>query len=354
MTLRENLLKTLRREGYSSVPLELSLSPFQIEKFRKKYNTDDYLSFFNVPVRGVWIGFKKTSKNSKLLFKNEELPEDTFIDEWGVGYSSGSKEAMHMKRMHHPLKGDINIDDVKNYPYPVIDNDSLFSVKKECEELKQKGLSPMGILNCSVWETAWYIRGMEDLMVDMLNNDLKAKILLENVTKISEKRAYFYALAGVDILHLGDDIGTQNSIMMSVDLWKEWIKERLHRIIISAKRVNQDILIYYHSDGYIIPFIEDLIETGIDILNPIQPECMDFYEVVKLTKGRLSYWGTIGTQTTLPFGTPEDVKKVIYENVKLCGDEGGLVIAPTHLVEPEVPFENILALKEGVEECSKK
>jgi uroporphyrinogen decarboxylase len=95
----------------------------------------------------------------------------------------------------------------------------------------------------------------------------------------------------------------------------------------------------------VLPFLEDLIEVGVDILNPVQPECMEFAEVHALTKGRLSYWGTIGTQRVLPFGTPDEVRAVVRRNLDICGPEGGIVIGPTHMVEPEVPWENLEAMR---------
>ncbi|MBI3986353.1 MAG: hypothetical protein HY343_05510, partial [Lentisphaerae bacterium] len=131
-------------------------------------------------------------------------------------------------------------------------------------------------------------------------------------------------------------------------LWRAWLKPRLARIIAEARRVKPDILIFYHSCGFVTPFLEDFIEVGIDILNPVQPECMDFDDVHARVGDRLSFWSTIGTQTTLPFGTPDDVKAVVRSRLKTCGKAGGIVIGPTHMVEPEVPWENLLAMRDAV------
>ena len=188
---------------------------------------------------------------------------------------------------------------------------------------------------------------MEDLMMDMMNGDEKAEYLLDRVFDVNNIRMKYLAKAGCDIIWIGDDIGMQRTTMMSVDMWETWLKPRIRKIIASGKSINPEMLILYHSDGYIIPFLEGLIEVGIDILNPVQPESMQFKEIHRLTGDRLSYWGTIGTQTTLPFGTPDDVKKEVNTNLEICGNKGGIVIAPTHIVEPEVPWENIEALVEA-------
>ncbi len=98
-----------------------------------------------------------------------------------------------------------------------------------------------------------------------------------------------------------------------------------------------------------LPFLEELAEIGMDILNPVQPECMDFEEVHRRIGERMSFWGTIGTQKVLPFGTPEDVRRQVERNLRICEEKGGIFIGPTHMVEPEIPWENLLAMKEAVE-----
>jgi uroporphyrinogen decarboxylase len=147
----------------------------------------------------------------------------------------------------------------------------------------------------------------------------------------------------VDALHLGDDIGMQSTLMMSLDFYREWLQPRLARVIAAAKAVNPEIIATYHSCGYVRPAIEDLIEAGVDVLNPVQPECMDFAEIHAEFGDRLSFWGTIGTQTTMPLGTPEEVREAVYRNLEIAGAKGGLLCTPTHLLEPEVPWENIEA-----------
>ena len=123
--------------------------------------------------------------------------------------------------------------------------------------------------------------------------------------------------------------------------------ELIRRIIDEVKKVNPDILIFYHSCGLIEPLIPQLIEAGIDVLNPIQCECMDFEEIHKEYGSQVSFHGTIGTQTVMPHGTPEEVKQAVWENLDTAGEKGGLFVAPTHMVEPEVPLENILAYVEA-------
>ena len=109
-------------------------------------------------------------------------------------------------------------------------------------------------------------------------------------------------------------------------------------------------MIFYHSCGHITPFIDELISSGVEILNPIQPECMDFDEVHDRFADRVSFWGTIGTQQLLPYGSSREVREETLRRLEKCGDKGGIVIGPTHMVEPEVPWENLLAITEAAGE----
>jgi len=120
-----------------------------------------------------------------------------------------------------------------------------------------------------------------------------------------------------------------------------------------ARRVNPNILISYHSDGYIEPFIPELIEIGLDVLNPIQPECMDPAAIKRRYGDRLAFFGTIGTQTTFPFGSPEDMRQEIRQRIETVGKGGGLILAPSHMLEPDVPWQNILAFFEAAREFGK-
>ncbi|MBA7541807.1 hypothetical protein ES705_34123 [subsurface metagenome] len=348
LTPRENILKTLRREGFESVPVDFVLCDSQIAEFKKKFGHDDYQSYFGMCHRSFEMNVQRNYTFGPDLFKREVLPESTVFDEYGIGHSKGSAAAFHMTRMHHPLKG-ADLNEVLDYSYPTVPENELLYLTHKVNDLRSKGVASFAFMQMTVWEASWYLRSMEELMIDMMMEDEKATVLLDLITQFAVSKAVTYAKAGVDILSLGDDIGTQNSIMIGVDLWEIWLKPRLAKVIEAAKHVNPDILIFYHSCGYIAPFIDQLIEIGVEILNPIQPECMSFKEVHGKYGDRLSFWGTLGTQELLPFGTKEEVFKTTLSRLEKCGEKGGLVIGPTHMVEPEVPWENLTAIIEGVE-----
>lgn len=345
-TPRDNLLRTLRRQGFETVPLDIAMCPSQVEAFKKRFGHEDYLSWFKVQFRFADVSMKPGYTDGRALYKRETLPEGTTIDVFGVGHSA-QPGCFHMTHMHHPLAGDPSLQEVRDYPMPVPAADADVEVRAHTDALHEQGLAVMGCMACTIWEIAWYIRSMEDLMMDMMTDDERAVVHFDKVMNTSLERVKVFARAGVDIIQLGDDIGMQQNIMMSMDLWRKWIKPRTAAIIQAGRAIKPDLMFFYHSCGYITPFIDELIEIGIDILNPIQPECMDFDAVHKLVRGRASFWGTIGTQSTLPFGTPDEVRAVVRSRLERCGKTGGIVIAPTHLVEPEVPWDNLQAMAEA-------
>ena len=344
-TPRENIIRTLRRDGFDSVPVDFVFCESQIEDFKERFGHDDYRSFFGLSHRPVEIPIKKTYKNALDLYRREKLPEDVDIDEFGIGHSKGSEKAFHMTRMHHPLKG-ADHDEIKDYSFPVVDNSGISRFSDSVKDLHGRGLAAVGSMEMTIWEVSWYLRSMEELMIDMMTKNSNAEVLYNKATAFACERAIAYAKAGVDILSLGDDLGAQSAPLMAVELWEEWLKPCLAKVISAARSVNPEILIFYHSCGYITPFIDGLIETGVDILNPIQTESMDFNEIYDMAGDRVSFWGTIGTQKLLPFGSTEDVRETTISRLKKCGKNGGIVIGPTHMVEPEVPWENLMALVE--------
>jgi uroporphyrinogen decarboxylase len=245
--------------------------------------------------------------------------------------------------MRHPLERLDSLEQFQAYPWPEFDKADWSFLPREVAAIQRRGLAAQVWMECTIWETAWYLRRMDLLMLDMAAEDEKAVFLLDKLTDLACFRAARFAEAGADILMLGDDLGMQRSIMMSASMYCTWLKPRLKRVIDAAKAVKPDILIQYHSCGYATPLIPDLIEAGIDILNPVQPECMDVEQVLRKFGGQLSFNGTLGTQTTMPFGTPDEVRATVHRNLELAGPRGGLFCCPTHMLEPEVPWENIEA-----------
>lgn len=331
------------------IPFFLRLCEELEDKFEKRYGTRDYRAYFESPIIPVKINPTRNQHDFSCYFKN--LSYD-YYNEWGVGFRRGSGE-YHFKQFVSPMQSFEAPEQVLDFPLPDVLMDYRFEgVAEKIQALKEQDKITMNTsgYNIDIFEASWYLRGLENLLADMLVDEEMAEACLERMCRIKCQMAAKCAEAGFDVVVFGDDVATQRGMMMSIPLWKKWLKPRLARAIQSAKAVNPEVLCYYHSDGDVTEIIEDLIEIGVDILNPVQPECMDPKGVKEKYGQRINLWGTIGTQTTMPFGTPEEVRAKVREMRQALGRDGGLVLAPTHVLEPEVPLENIEAFVQACRE----
>lgn len=354
MTRRENVLRALRRDNPESVPFEFSLCPAHVEKFKEMTGSSDYKTYFGFPIRSIEIN--PTKKRTDFSKYYGELPENTnplsWAPEWGIMGINGS--LAHFQEMLHPMAKFEFVKEIEEFPFPdFVENYRWEGVADNVKEFVNNDCIAVAEMQMTIFETSWYLRGMDNFLVDMMVDVEFAEALLDKITNIRVVMAERYAKAGVDILQLGDDVATQLDMMMNPELWRLLIKPRLAKVIRKAKEHKPDILVFYHGDGNMQKIIPDMIEIGVDILNPIQPECMDPVEIKKLYGDKLSFWGTLGTQTTLPFGTCEEVKSTCRMLIENVGKGGGLLLAPTHLIEPDVPFENIHAFVNAVKEVGK-
>ncbi len=345
MNARDNILRLLRRQGWENIPCQFSLC----ESLKKTYQAEtgskvDYPDYFEFPWR--WVSVPQLPPAEPVdwrKFYPGMLKNGVFFDTWGVAHEPGSAAAFHMTRMRHPLEGATSLEQLQTYPYPDFVNATYPKLASEIKTLHQQGYAAFFCIGDLIWEIAWYLRGMPQLMMDIADEDPKAIFLLDKVTELACVRARVYASAGLDILHTGDDVGMQSQLMMSTGMYREWIKPRFAKVIAAARKEKPDILVAYHSCGFVEPLINDFIEVGVSVLNPVQPECMDFAEIHAKYGDRLSFWGTIGTQTTMPFGKPEDVRREVMRNLAIADAKGGLLCTPSHLLEPEVPWDNVMA-----------
>lgn len=345
---RENLLSLYRRQGYTFAPVEFDLCPALRKQYKDRAGDTPMGEYFDYP-EGFAMGniaspaIRDRGEIDWSQYYEEPLKPGTHFAGDGVAHEPGSEAAQHMTYMRHPMEKFSSLEQFQAYPLPEVSLDNLDEMTAQAAALHAQGKAAIGQMAMTVWEASWYLRSMPALMMDMIEENEKATWLFDTVTANACERAKAYARAGVDIIAMGDDIGMQQSIMMSKEMYRQWIQPRLRKVIQAARAANPDVLIFYHTCGYVEPLIGDLIEAGIDILNPVQPECMDFAEIHAQYGDQLSFNGTLGTQTTMPFGSPDEVRKTTIQNLKIAGEKGGLLCCPTHLLEPEVPFENIEA-----------
>jgi uroporphyrinogen decarboxylase len=198
----------------------------------------------------------------------------------------------------------------------------------------------------SLYERAWTMRGWANLMLDFSDHprfvhDLLNTIADYNITQVREALKY-----DVDAIYFGDDWGMQRGLQMGPAVWHEYIYPVLKRMYGVVREADKYVMI--HSCGDVDELFDDLVEIGLNCFNPFQPEVMDVEALIERYRGRLSFYGGMSTQRTLPYGSVQDVRDEA-ERLLALGRDGGYVFAPAHDVEGDVPLENMLAFLDVIQ-----
>ncbi len=349
MTSRERVLAALDRRPPDRVPAVLygemvGYVPKVAELLHEKCGDTPPVDHFGYDITGVFIGpMREKPDFSRYL----EIDEHTAVDDWGIGWQGG--HYLHYAQILHPLEK-LAPDEIRAYPFPDLGAEYRYvDLRREVAAAHERGLA-VACFPGSIFETAWEMRSMSQLFVDIAMDRETADFLLDRITDIAAAAARRLAEAEIDVLILGDDIAQQTGMMMSLAMWEEVFKPRLTRVICAAKEVRPEIKIFYHSDGDVRDAIPGLIDAGVEVLNPVQPECMDPAWVKKEFGNRLAFFGTVSVQKTMPFGTPDDIRAEVKLRMETIGQGGGLLISPAHVLQPDTPWENIVAFFEAVEE----
>lgn len=354
LTPIENFRRMMRGLDPERLPLDITLTPPVADRLEARRGTRDPVAGLGSDVcqlepagNGVAPGVWRDAYRDAGI----RLPEDAEIDSTGIVQISpkrGTGEAYHFRELVHALTDVETVEELERLPWGP---EETFGPDPEriaaVAEARRQHLVLRGVRECTVFENAWYLRGMDQLFCDLMEDDPVGNWLLDRFTRRSMAEGIEFCRRGVDVIALGDDIGMQTGMMMSVPFWRQHLKPRLHRVIQAIRDHGGDrILISYHSDGDIRDVVPDLLELGVDILNPVQPECMEVDTILRTYKDDCAFWGMLGTQSTFPHGSPEDVRTALRELASLAREGCRIVAAPTHVLEPDVPWENIEALDE--------
>jgi len=173
--------------------------------------------------------------------------------------------------------------------------------------------------------------------------------LLDRLADLGRRNAEILARAGVDVLALADDIGMPGTMIISPDLWREFFKPRMADIIQAARAIKPDLQVLYHSDGYFEPIIGDLVEIGVNAINPLQPEHMSAARIRRRYGPRLALWGTLGRQTTFSSASPDQIRAEVRHRIETLG-RAGLILSPAYDIDhPDIAWKNLAAFLEASE-----
>ncbi|MFN2166031.1 MAG: uroporphyrinogen decarboxylase family protein [Anaerolineae bacterium] len=277
-----------------------------------------------------------------------DISPDAYVDGWGCLWER-RPGAVYYEVMDCPIFT-ATVDDLDRFPWPDLAHPSRFAgLRGRAGEIRDAGYAVVALSGVSPWEQAYLMRGIERALYDLAADPEFILALLRKITDLMKASVIkMLDVAGdcIDVLITGDDLGMQRGPMMSPAMYRRMIKP-LHAEIYHEIKKRTQAKIFYHSDGNIYPLLGDLIELGIDLLNPVQVNAGTMGDTARLKRefgDRLSFCGAIDTGWVLPHGTTEDVRAEVRRRIKDLGPEGGYILASVHCIQPDVPLENIIAM----------
>ncbi len=300
------------------------------------------------PPEEILVRLNIDTRYVRPVLPDQESLEEEYVDEWGIRRRLSSN-GFYYDIVEHPLK-EGTLKEIERFQWPEPRKKELFyGLRERCEILyRYTDYAIVGDpLSPALFEPAWYLRGMDNFLVDLIQNRIYAERLLDTLLEFQlQFFDEFLSQVGdyIQVIMLGDDLGTQKAPLLSPRLYREVIKPR-HKRLFSFIKSRTSAKVFLHSCGAIRPFIPDLIDAGVEILNPLQPlaQGMEHQLIKKEYGNRLCFWGGIDIQKAI-LGSVEEVVAEVRQRVNLLGKGGGYVLAPAHNIQPDVPPENVLAL----------
>ena len=377
MNSRERIIKAINHKEPDRVPIDIggtlatSMHRIIYDKLKRKFNIknskdeilelalqsvvldEKVLKKLNGDVIGI---YSKPPKSWKMRINPED---NSYIDEWGLKYKA-TKGGLYFDIVDHALK-EVTAEKLDRFNWPDPYDESRFEGLKEKARYFYENTDYAISVGCTfgggiLQDGAWLI-GFENWFGLLLSNSNLSEKIMDRILEFHI--GYWDAILSmvgkyVQIAVIGDDLGTQDNLFISPKTFSDLIKPRYIKLVNFIKS-KADVKVLLHSDGAIRELIQDLIDVGIDILNPIQVSARGMGDTKSLKEefgSKIVFWGGgCDTQKILPFGTSEDVKNEVQKRISDLKQGGGFVFAPVHNIQPEVPIENVLTLYETALSC---
>ena len=269
------------------------------------------------------------------------LPADATFDEWGNAHWAGGEEGTTDRMV--PAAGRAKtVADIERLPSPLINRRPDTSRLKAWHEA---GYPVFGYAG-SIYEWSWWLRGMEQFLMDLVSEPAVAEAIITKVTGHTMRLALASARLGIDVLCFYDDAGMQTGMQISPELWRRFIKPAWRRVLDAVRVQTPAARFFLHSCGRINPIVPDIVELGFHILHPLQPECMDFERFHREFGDKIVLAASLSSQKILPFGTPDDIRREARRLAGIVGSKKRTILMPSNVIQPETPWENVVAFAE--------
>lgn len=381
ITPRQRVLTALRHEQPDRVPVDFLASPEVWERLVEEIRPDiasvghsdyfdpaweallrhyevdcrviSYDQFFNPPASLLKEGatvqwWDAISRSTPNRMWRQHLPNGDYYNLW----------SHHIRIVHNqtgkyeefatwPLSSATSVAELASHPWPDPDWWDFSPIPGIMEQLDAHDEYHIRFRIGSVFEIAWQLRGMQEFLMDLALTPEIPQYIMGRLTDIYvENTRRVLELAGdrLDMVYFYDDVATQNSLMISKKMWRDYIRPCHARIIEVAKQFGKPVM--YHCDGALYPLLPEMIDMGIDLLNPVQADAKGMApETLKSEFGdRLSFHGGIDIIKTLPRGTADDVRHEVAERIRVLGENGGYIMASSHHIQSDTPLQNVHAM----------
>jgi uroporphyrinogen decarboxylase len=327
---RERVLTALRFEQPDLCPYYIWVDPEMMAPLGKAYGVTD--------VKEAVICDHQVMR--EIIPLRRRLSPSSFIDDFGAVWSEAAEIYVTRPALSEPS--------LKGYTFPDLTTDVHFAGLGEWLDANWDRFKVVQ-LGMLFWERTWAMRGMANIMTDLYDSPAFVDELLDGLEAVCcaviDRLVRDYG-DRVDAIGFSEDMGTQRGLMMSPQTWRRFLKphqQRMYERIRAAGKV-----VYLHSCGDVQPIVGELIDMGVQMLQPIQPEAMDIFALKREFGRHLCFAGGISTQQTLPYGTPAQIREEVRACVEVMGEGGGYVLAPAKPILPGVPIENAVALIDAI------
>lgn len=379
MNSRERLLAALRHQEPDRVPFDLSATPVTgihqvaYRRLRQALRLPDQEPrIWHLMQQLAWVdedvhqametdarGLRPGAPSAWKLEMREEGGYQYYTDEWGITRRMQREGGYYFDLCGSPLAAVQTPTEIERYPFPdPVDPARFAGLRQEAERAQAAGKAfVLGGICPGMMEMGQWLRGYENFFCDLAGNRRLAEALCDQIVAL--KLRYWekaLALLGdvVDVVQEGDDYGTQRGLQLSPSLWRQVFKPRLALLLGTIKKQAPHAFVFFHSCGSIAEILPDLIEVGVEVLNPVQVAAigMDSRKLKRDFGKVLSFWGGgVDTQQVLPHGTPAQVRDEVQRRVDDLAPGGGFVFATVHNIQADVPPENLLAMRQALREC---
>jgi len=358
MNSKERVLRAFKRiDGLPDrVPLQFDLCRRLTDHFAEELGipADYTLSYYEDLTYRISANDIRTQLGSDCIvvggsvsaaFKPVNISGDISTNEFGMHMKP---TPLYMEVVKCPLDRIESVEEVEGYLFPDAYAPGRFEKARRDIERFGKDYFVIGDVEISLFEMAWHLLGLEKYLMDMFSEEPWIEKINDKVENWTTGLAIQLIEAGVDAIWLGEDLGSQTSTLISPNMWRDLFKPRYARMIEKLRAVKPDLIIIMHSDGAVAPLLDDFIELGIDVYNPIQPNVpgSDPQELKDKYGDQICFFGGIDQQELLPSGDLDRIKAEMERRIRILGAGGGYLLAPAHILQADIAPATVKAIIE--------